>query len=81
MIRNIIRYVGLTIVIIGIVVLMSSFFNRENSNFKSSDKNSKSNTKYYTDSIRVLDKESRKFINGGKFLLKDDDGKVIDFLT
>ena len=76
MIRNLIRYLILTIIIIGIVVLLSNLFTKGNSNFNSNNK--LNNNKYYTASIRILDKESKKFINGGEFILKTKDGKIIE---
>jgi len=76
MFRSVIRYVILTFVVIGIVLLFASLVgNKENNKFNSDNG---SNSKYYTASIRVLDKESKKFINGGEFILKNSSDKIID---
>lgn len=81
MIKKVIRYGILTAIVIGIVLLMSTLLTGENSSFSSSNKNSSNSTKYYTASIRVLDKESKKFITGGEFVLKTSDGEVIEEWT
>lgn len=77
MVRSIIRYVGLAVIVIGIVLLVSNLLNGDNREFKSNNKNNDI-VKYYSVSIKVLDKETKKFLNGGSFVLKDNEGKVIE---
>lgn len=76
MVRSIVRYVGLTVIVIGIVLLVSNLLNSNNREFKSNKNNDI--VKYYSVSIKVLDKETKKFLNGGSFVLKDNEGKIIE---
>ena len=76
MVRSIVRYVGLTVIVIGIVLLVSNLLNSNNREFKSNKNNDI--VKYYSVSIKVLDIETKKFLNGGSFVLKDNEGKVIE---
>lgn len=78
MFRGIIRYIVLTLVVIGIVLLMGSLVNNGDASFNSSSKNSGTSVKYYTASIRVLDKESKKFLSGGSFILKNSEDEIVD---
>lgn len=72
MVKKIVRYVVLALVVVGIVFLMSTLLND-----KKSDDNFSSG-KTYTASIRVMDKETRKFITGGEFVLKTSTGEVVE---
>lgn len=71
--RKIIRYILIALVVVGIVFLMSTLI--DNNEVKNSLKN---NNKTYTVSIRVMDRESKEFVNGGEFILKSSDGKIIE---
>lgn len=72
--RNIIKYVGILLVIVGIVLVMRNLFSKDTD--WSSDKVS-----YYSAEISVLDKQSKSFVVGAEMVLKDSDGKVIDEWT
>lgn len=72
MIGKIIRYVVLAAVVVGIVVVMSTLLNDKN------NENGFSSNKTYTVSIRVMDKETKKFITGGEFVLKTSAGEIIE---
>ena len=77
MVRSIIRYIILTAIVIGIVLLMGSLINKdEKTEFNSSKGNNQIN--YYTASIKILDKETKKFISGGKFILKNSKDEIVD---
>ena len=77
MIRNIIRYVGLALVIVGIVLVMKNLFSTDtNDSWGSKDISSK--TKYYEANIKLLDEESKEYITGSTLVLKDEKGKVVD---
>ena len=70
MIRNIIKYIGIALVIAGILLVMKNLFSKE---FDSStNKNS-----YYSATIKLLDKESGNYLEGSKLILKDSNNKVI----
>ena len=78
MIRNIIRYVGLALVIIGIVLVMKNLFSTDtNDSWGSKDINS-NKTKYYEANIKLLDEESKDYVAGATLVLKDEKGKVVD---
>ena len=78
MIRNIIRYVGLALVIVGIVLVMKNLFSTDtNDSWGSKDINS-TKTKYYEANIKLLDEETKEYIAGSTLVLKDEKGKVVD---
>ena len=77
MIKNIIRYVGLALVIVGIVLVMKNLF-ANSSNTWSATKNNVNNKIYYEADIKLLNKETSDYIVGATLVLKDNNGKVID---
>ena len=77
MIKNIIRYVGLALVIVGIVLVMKNLF-ANSSNTWSSGNNGINNKVYYEASIKLLDKETSDYVVGADLVLKDNNDKVID---
>lgn len=81
MIRNIIRYVVLTIIVIGIVALLGSLVNKDSVKFNSDNKLKETSTNYYTASIKVIDKDTNNFIKGGTFVLKNNKNEVISEWT
>ena len=72
MIGKIVRYLVLVLVVIGIAFLVGTVIN------KTSDKKFLDNNKTYSVSIRVMNRETKKVITGGEFVLKTSDGKVIE---
>lgn len=81
MTRNIIKYVGLALVIVGIVIVMRNLFTSDTE--WSSDKDSTTSNKngYYSASISLLDKETDAFITGAKLVVKDESGNIINEWT
>lgn len=72
MIGKMIRYLVLVLVVIGVALIVGTVIN--NNGAKSFlDKN-----KTYSVSIKVKDRETKKVITGGEFVLKTSDGKVIE---
>ena len=76
MLKNIIRYVGLALVIIGIVLVMKNLFANNTESFN--NPNNKNNKIYYEANIKLLDKDTNKYITGANLTLKNNDGKIID---
>lgn len=72
--RSIIKYLGIALVIVGILLVMKNLFTKE-SNFESNDKTN--NIKYYTANIKLLDNDTKDYIEGAKLVLKDSNNKVI----
>lgn len=73
MLGKIVRYILLVLVVVGVVFLLNTLIDDDGLN-----KNFKTNNETYTVSIRVMDRESKKFVNGGEFVLKTSDGKTIE---
>ena len=72
MIKNIIRYVGLALVIIGVVLVMKNLFSSDNSNWNSKNfKNSSETKTYYTANIKLLDEETKDYIVGSELILTE----------
>ena len=83
MIRNIIKYGGLALVIIGIVLVMKNLFNPDsaiNSDNKK-ENTTKVSTSYYSVAVSLLDEETKSFISGGNLIIRDKDGSVISGWT
>lgn len=72
MIGKMIRYLVLVLVVIGVALIVGTVINNN------SDKNFLDKNKTYSVVIRVKDRETRKVITGGEFILKTSDGKVIE---
>lgn len=72
MISKVIRYIILALFVVGIVFLMNTLIDKNNLENGSND------GKTYTANIKVLDKETKKFVGGSEFVLKTSDGKVIE---
>lgn len=82
MIKNIIRYVGLALVIVGIVLVMKNLFETDTNNWNS--KNFKNNLEaktYYQANIKLLDEETNEYIVGSNLVLKNEEEEIIDEWT
>lgn len=83
MLRSIIKYGGLALVVLGIILVMKNLFTSDKYNDKGTDKKNKSgysnvvSNKTYSASISLLDEESKSFVSGASLVLKDKDGNVI----
>lgn len=80
MARNIIKYVGIALVIVGIVLVMKNLFTKDEG-WSETTKKSASKDAYYSASIRLVDRESNAFITGSKLVLKNEDGEVVEEWT
>lgn len=72
--KSIIKYLGIALVIVGILLVMKNLFTKESS-WESDNK--LNNTKYYTANIKLLDKDTKDYIDGAKLVLKDNKNKVV----
>jgi len=79
MIKNIVRYLGLALVIVGIVLVMKNLFSTDTGNWNSKDV--KSNKVYYEANIKLLDAETEDYIMGSNLVLKNAKDEVIDEWT
>lgn len=75
MIKNIIRYVGLALVIVGVVLVMKNLFTNVDtkSNVKGKEK-----VMYYTANIELLDKNTNEYVVGAGLSLRDENGELIE---
>ena len=73
MIRNIIKYLGIALVIVGVLLVMKNLFSKDSD--LSTDNN------YYSAKIKLLDKDTANYIKGAKLSLKDETGKTIKTWT
>lgn len=73
--KNIIRYIALALVIVGIVIVMRNLFKNSSTKWNTTNDNG------YAVTIKLLDKETKSYINGSKLVLKNEKGTVIDEWT
>lgn len=78
MIKNIIRYVGLALVIVGIVLVMKNLFSTDTNDSWGSKEVITGKINYYEANIKLLDEESKEYVVGSTLVLKDEKGKVVD---
>ena len=82
MLRNIIKYGGLALVIIGIVLVMKNLFKSNQEMTPSTKKNAKIVSKvYYKATVSLLDEETKQPIVGASLIVKDKDGNTISEWT
>ena len=80
--RNVVKYVGIVLVIAGIILVMKNLFTQEDE--WSRPKNKKDETTavaHYSAKVQLLDKESSSFLSGATLVVKDEKGEVIDKWT
>ena len=76
--RSIIRYLGIALVIVGILLVMKNLFSKESS-WESDDK--LNNIKYYTANIKLLDNDTKDYVEGAKLVLKNSKNEIVDEWT
>lgn len=77
MTRNIVKYGGLALVIIGVLLVTRNLFTSD-SNWK---KNTKNKEEYYNVEVRLLEEDTDTFIAGASLVIKDIDGEIISGWT
>ena len=80
MLRSIIKYGGLALIIVGIVIVTKNLFTSD-TEWENSKKNNKNKDSYYSVKVSLLDKESNSFISGANLTVKDESGTVISGWT
>lgn len=75
--KTIIKYIGIALVIVGILLVMKNLVTKDTS---LTDK-SNNKEKYYTVSIKLLNKDTNDYIEGSKLVLKDKNNKLVDEWT
>lgn len=82
MLRSIIKYGGLALVIIGIILVMKNLFN---SNSKLNNKKKEPTTitakATYSATVSLIDQETKKHIQGATLIIKDEKGNTISSWT
>lgn len=82
MLRNVIRYGGIALVIIGIILVMKNLFNSDASfDNQKNKKNVVNSNSYYSVNVSLLDQDSHSFLIGGNLVIKDAEGNVISGWT
>lgn len=81
MTRNIIKYVGLTLVIIGIVLVMKNLFSSDTDWENSKSKSTTNKNGYYSATISLLDQDTEVFLSDANLVVKDKDGNVVNGWT
>ena len=76
--RTIIKYIGIALVIVGILLVMKNLFTKE-TNWDNNIEETKET--YYIAKIKLLDKETKKYLPGSKLILKDENNEIIDEWT
>lgn len=81
MLRNVIKYGGLVLVIIGIIIVMSNLFTSDDTWKGSSSSGQLESNSAYSVKISLLDKETEAFVTGANLVVKDKDGQVVSGWT
>ncbi len=84
MLRNIIKYGGLALVIIGIILVMKNLFNSDakfETNKKTTTPTTITSKTYYSATINLMDQETNKNIKGATLSIKDNNGNIVSTWT
>ena len=70
--KTIIKYIGIALVIAGILLVMKNLVTKDTELL-----DNKNNKEYYSVEIKLLNKETKEYVEGAKLVLKDKDGKLV----
>ena len=73
--KTIIKYIGIALVIAGILLVMKNLFSKDTSWASSNEK--KNETKYYSAKIKLLDKDTNDYLAGSKLILKNEKNEIV----
>lgn len=76
MIRNIIKYLGIALVIIGIFLVMRNLISKDTDWSNDKGKTNNKNNAYNV-TIKLLDKDNKKYLAGSKLILKNTNDELI----
>lgn len=80
--RNGIKYVGIILVIAGILLVMKNLFTKDEEwETKKSTKEKTTEVVYYNARIQLLDKEENSFLSGATLVLKNESGEEVEKWT
>lgn len=80
--KNIIKYIGIVLVIAGILLVTKNLFTQDDEwNTTDTKKNETTEVAYYSAKIELLDKESNAYLTGATLVLKNDVGEVVEKWT
>lgn len=74
--KNIVKYVGIVLVIVGILLVMKNLFAKD-TDWSSNKNSSKTTEVYYSAKIKLLDKDTDAYLTGGELELRDENGEVV----
>ena len=74
MIRNIIKYVGIALVLAGIFLVMKNLFSKDTDWGNDKKINTKST---YSVTIKLLDKDTKNYLEGSKLVLKNEKNELV----
>lgn len=77
--KNVVKYVGIILVIAGILLVMKSLFSQDESfNDNNKNKTEVSEVAYYSAKISLLDKETDAYLEGASLVLKNKKNETIE---
>lgn len=80
--RNVIKYVGIILVIAGILVVMKNLFTQDDEwNDTNKKKEDTTEVAYYNAKIELMDKDTNSYLNGATLVLKKESGEIIEKWT
>ena len=75
--RNIIKYIGIVLVIAGILLVMKNLFTKDDE-WNTNNKKNKEEIVYYNAEIKLLDKDTESYLSGSTLVLKKKTGEIIE---
>ena len=72
--KIIIKYIGIALVIAGILLVMKNLVTKDTSLLNNDDKK---NEEYYSVEVKLLNKDTKKYVEGAKLVLKDKDERIV----
>ena len=82
--KNVIKYVGIVLVIAGILLVMKNLFTQDeewNTTTKKKTTEETTEVTYYSAKIELLDEESSSYLSGSNLVLKKENGEIIEKWT
>lgn len=79
--KDIIKYIIIIIVVIGIALVIKNLFNTNNENFSNNNKASDTTNTSYKVTISLLDKDTNDFISGSDLAIRDNEDNIIEKWT
>lgn len=73
--RSIIKYLGIALVIVGILLVMKNLFSKDTT--WTTDSDNTNGVKYYSASIKLLDNDTKDYVVGAKLVLKDSNNELV----